>query len=434
MKRPDRHLGLEGEGGTLIAAAAMAVIALSGSPAALGGHFAAFAAALAILGAVSCLANAIVVRRFVARPAASPREYPPVTILKPLCGDEPLLEAALESCLTQDYPNVQVVFGLQDLRDPALEVVRRLGARHPDRDIRVVIDPASHGPNRKIGNLINMLPAARNEVLVFSDSDMHLPPDHLSRLVAALEKPGVGLVTCAYVGLPPAESGWQARLAASQINQMFLPGILLSRAMGRRDCLGGAVMIRRNVLARTGGLSTLAYVLADDNVLGQRVRDLGLSVALADALVATTVPEASLAAVWTHESRWLKTIGQTAPVGLALSTLQYPLFWAALAYALSGGAAWALGLFGVAWGARALSAATIGADLRRRLPDLAAGTVPTGIDAWLLPLRDMLSVIEIAASYGLGEVVWRKRRMEARGRSLRPAPPPVGRGASSSPG
>ena len=111
----------------------------------------------------------------------------PVTVLKPLHGDEPLLEEALASVCRQDYPTWQVVFGVQDAADTALPVVRRLQARFPDCDIAVVVDPTPHGPNRKVANLINMLPAAKHDVLVIADSDVHVAPDWLRRLVAALE-------------------------------------------------------------------------------------------------------------------------------------------------------------------------------------------------------------------------------------------------------
>ena len=65
----------------------------------------------------------------------------PVTVLKPLHGDEPLLEEALASVCRQDYPALQVVFGVQDAADTALPVVRRLQARFPGCDIAVVVDP-----------------------------------------------------------------------------------------------------------------------------------------------------------------------------------------------------------------------------------------------------------------------------------------------------
>src|SRR5271156_2814343 len=137
-------------------------------------------ATLACVGLLQCLAGIIVVRRFAnARGwGALPADPPPVTILKPLCGDEPLLEEALVSCFQQNYPGFQIVFGIQNPKDPALAAVQRLRERFPARDVAVVVDPTPHGPNRKVANLINMLPSARHEILVISDSDLHLPPDY----------------------------------------------------------------------------------------------------------------------------------------------------------------------------------------------------------------------------------------------------------------
>ena len=105
-------------------------------------------------------------------------------------------------CAGRITPTWQIVFGVQDAADPAVAVVRRLQARFPAVDIALVADPTLHGRNRKVGNLINMMPAARHDVLVIADSDVHVRPDYLDRLVAALEQPGVGLVTTLYAGLP----------------------------------------------------------------------------------------------------------------------------------------------------------------------------------------------------------------------------------------
>src|SRR5271167_4359899 len=98
---------------------------------------------LACLGLLQCLAGVSVVRRFAkgrGRGLLSSRP-PAVTILKPLCGDEPLLEEALVSCFRQVYPEFQIVFGIQNPKDPALAVVRRLCKRFPERDVAVVVDP-----------------------------------------------------------------------------------------------------------------------------------------------------------------------------------------------------------------------------------------------------------------------------------------------------
>ena len=313
---------------------------------------------LACLGLLQCLAGVWAARRFAGARGQGvlPADPPPVTILKPLCGDEPLLEEALTSCFAQDYPAFQIGFGIQNPNDPALEVLERVRRRFPDRDIAVVVDPTPHGPNRKVANLINMLPSAKHDVVVISDSDLHLPRNYLERLVVTLERPGTGLVTSLYIGVPPADRGWAAKMGSTQINHCFLPGVLLSRALGREDCLGSTAILTKETLERTGGFQALVQLLAEDNVMGQRVKALGLRVGLADTIPTATVPEPNLRALWEHEIRWTSTIRALAPVSLCGSTLQYPLFWALLAVLAGMGAAWSLVLFVAAWICRWIAA------------------------------------------------------------------------------
>ncbi len=320
----------------------------------------------------------------------------PITVLKPLHGDEPLLEEALASFFKQDHKVFQIVFGLQDAADPALHVIRRLRARFPAVDVDVVVDTAQHGVNRKVSNLINMLPCAKHDLLVIADSDIHAPANYLQELAHALARPGVGLVTTLYAGLGASKT-LAARLGTAQINYNFLPGALLARKLGRQDCLGATMALTRETLQRVGGLQALVHHLADDAVLGRLVRERGERVALAATVPSTTVPEMTVADLFAHELRWGRTIQSLAPVGFPLSTLQYPLFWAGLAVLLSGLAPWAAELFAATWLIRAATTIGINGAL-----SLAAPMPP-----WLLPLRDLMSVAVILASYGGNQVAWR---------------------------
>jgi ceramide glucosyltransferase len=376
-------------------------------------------ALVAGLGLVQCVAGLAAVKRFAAAPAPAPRQLPPVTILRPLCGDEPLLADTLLSCCRQDYPVFQIVFGVRDAADPALAVVRDLMEKFPERDITVIVDPTLHGSNRKVANLINMLPSARYDVLVFSDSDLHVAPDYLERLVAALERPNTGLVSTAYVGRP-ARRRWAPRLGAAQINYSFLPGVLLSRALGRQDCLGTTMALHRRTLERSGGLHALAEHIADDNVLGQRVVALGLGVDIADTVPAATVPEPTFTALWHHEMRWARTVRALVPVAYGASALQYPFCWALLACIVSGGALPYVVLMGLAWAVRTAAAWGIDHALK---PKYALLDLAPAAPVWLLPLRDILSIVEIIASYCSDRVVWRGTLMRAdNGVAAVPAP------------
>lgn len=356
-----------------------------------------------MLGAIQALVGAGLVQRFAGRARPAPATRPGVTILKPLHGDEPGLEEALASNLRLAYPDVQIVFGVQDPSDPVLAVVARLRARFPAADIALVVNATQHGSNRKIGNLINMLPSARHDVLVISDADVLVAPDYLDHVMASLQAPGVGLVTTLYAGLPTAQAV-TARLGAMAITHSFLPGALMSRAMGNQDCLGATMALRRETLAAIGGLAALADHLADDHLLGVRVREQGLSIALAATVPQTLVPEAELGALWRHEIRWARTIRALVPVQFVLSALQYELAWATLALAVCP-RFWSFATFLVVWGAGAVAGSVI--------ERATGGEHATHLPAWLLPFRDLLSFAVMIASYGSNRVVWRGHTLHA---------------------
>lgn len=371
--------------------------------------FAFIAAVLAGLGVFQALAGAWLALRFSrsVKPAALTDSA--VTLLKPLHGDEPLLEEALASLCVQDISTYQIVFGVQSASDTAIGVVERLSARFPAVDMTLVINPARHGVNRKVGNLINMLPAAKHDLLAIADSDLHVAPDYLRQLVAALEPPGTGLATVLYTG-QPANRGIVCALGNMAITHYFLPGALLARGLGRQDCLGATMMLRRATLRRVGGFEALVGHLADDNALGRLVQNLGLSVRLAETVATTTVPESRLGDLFRHELRWARTIRALEPTAFIASSLQYPLIWAVLALAVSGGAIWAIAAFPMVWLLRLLAAECVD---RAMVPSVSR--LAFRVPFWLLPLRELMSVVVMLASYGGDTVIWRGHTMHADG-------------------
>ena len=266
---------------------------------------------------------------------ATPADWPPVSVLKPLHGSDGLLELALESWFVLDYPRLQLVFGVADAADPALAVLARLQARYPSVDVTVEINATRHGKNQKIGNLINMLPSARHDILLMADADMHVPAHYARAVVTALQAPDIGLVTTLYTGLAGSEN-LAARLGVALINHGFLPAAALARRLGRQDCLGATMALRRDTLSAIGGLPALVEHLADDNVLGQRVKARGYRIGFAPVIPATGVVETVFRDLWVHRLRWARTIRGLVPLAYFGVVLQFPLFWAGVALALGG--------------------------------------------------------------------------------------------------
>jgi len=357
------------------------------------------------------LGTVVAVLRFARRRVALPPEQPPVSVLKPLYGAEPGLYENLLSFVDQDYPAMQVVFGVRSPSDEALPVARRIVAERPERDIALVVDARAGGRNLKIANLSNMLPAARHDLLVFADSDMRVGRSYLATVTAPLRDPAIGLVTCLYKGLP-AEGRWPARLwsrlGAMHINYGFLPSALMGNALGVGDgCFGATIALRRDVLDRIGGLEAVRDELADDHRMGAAVREAGLAVALSPYLVETSVCEPSFKSLWQHELRWARTVRLMAPAGFAGSIITHAVAIGALAVLVSGLSLTSLGFLAMSCAVRWAAAGLIAGLLR----------LPTA-GLWLLPLRDLLSFAVFIGGFCGRNVAWRDQlfRIEPGGR------------------
>src|SRR5271165_2211577 len=95
-------------------------------------------AALSLAAVYSVLTVAAVFAWRLQRGFKPSRSMPPVTLLKPLCGAEPGLYEHLRSFCRQDYPELQIVFGVLDAADPACAVVQRLAAEFPHLAVELV--------------------------------------------------------------------------------------------------------------------------------------------------------------------------------------------------------------------------------------------------------------------------------------------------------
>lgn len=334
------------------------------------------------------------------RPGVAASALPPVSVLKPLCGEEPWLYEGLRSFFCQDYPVYQLVFGVREATDPAIAIVRRLQAEFPERDAVLVVDPRLIGANAKVSNLANMMTHVRYDILVLADADIHVGGDYLKALAGPVQEPGVGVVTCLYRGRPVATL-W-ARLGALFIQDWFVPQVLLAHALGSSDfAFGATIALRREVLEAMGGFEAIASHLADDYELGARSRALGFRTVLSPYFVETTVNEARFSDLIWHQLRWLRTIRVINPWGYTLSVVTFGLPLAAVA------AAWARQEWVSALALLALL-------LRLMLHFRACRLLRTRSRAALVPLADTL----LCALWGLGflglGVRWRGQALVVR--------------------
>ncbi|HKY18453.1 MAG TPA: bacteriohopanetetrol glucosamine biosynthesis glycosyltransferase HpnI [Rhizomicrobium sp.] len=355
--------------------------------------------AVAVIGTAYALLAAVLVGRFMRQPQNFGSQSPAVTIFKPLHQGEPDLARNLETFFTQDYAGaVQILFGVRDETDPAVAVVRALQAKYPQRDTMVVVKAAQYGANAKVSNLINMLPFARHDTLILSDSDIAVGPGWLSQVTAALARPGVGIVTCLYTG-EPAKDGhrlWSA-LAAMGTSYAFLPNAVLGMSLGlAAPCFGSTIALKRQTLEEAGGFQAFADQLADDYEMGRAVRSKGYVLAIPAMGVGHTAAENSALELFRHELRWTRTIRLVNPAGHLGSLVTH-----GFAFAL-------MSAFLLDFNAVSLSILILALLTRLYLKARIDGLFGTYAGPyWLVPLRDLLSFAVFVASL-FGETVhWR---------------------------
>jgi ceramide glucosyltransferase len=345
---------------------------------------------------------------------------PGVSVLKSLKGLDPGMMDAFSSHCRQLYSGeVELLFGVSSLADPAAAAVKQLKAEFPEQTIRLIECPQRLGTNGKVSTLAQLVPHARHPFLLINDSDITVSPHYLERVLAcfapAPEKQGgakreVGLVTALYRGR--SHGTLPSRLEALGIATDFQPSVLLSKWIekGLHYGLGSTLAISRKALDRIGGLEVLVDYLADDYELGARVDGAGYRVALTSEVVETAIPAYGWHGFLDHQLRWARTVRDARPWGYVGLIFTQGLGWALLNALASGVSPASLWLLGLSFFLRLTLAMTVGAEV------LADHQVLPGL--WLLPLRDLVAMGVWVAGFAGNTIVWRGERFTLKGGKL----------------
>ena len=353
-------------------------------------------------------------------PGRRPSPQPAVTLLKPLKGCDEHTEACLRSWLAQEYAGeVQTLFAVADLDDPASDIVKQLLAEFPQRDVQFVICPEWIGASAKVSKLAHLEPHAKHEILVVSDADVRVPADLLTNVVASLTPSfsstneervvsssgaaTVGLVNCFFQLAPPTTLAMHWETIA--INVDFWSQVLQSRSLKPLDFALGAVMVlRRKHLAEIGGFRALADYLADDYQLGQRIARRGYRIELCPVVVECWSPPMSWGEVWRHQLRWARTVRVCQPAPYFFSLLSNATLWPLL-WLLAHPSLEVLELSLVFVVGRIIAARFLHEWLTQATRDFAW---------WLVPVKDLLQAAIWALAFAGNRIEWRGEHYRVR--------------------
>ncbi len=279
-----------------------------------------------VLSSLYWIAAAVCVAFFVRREKAAPAAahdaaaLPAVSLLKPVYGLEKDLKANLATACYQDYPEYELIFGIQRKNDPALTIVEEISASSPREKTFVVVDETAIGNNGKVNNLYNASRKAAGDVFVFSDSDMMLAPDYLRTIVAPLADKKNGICCTLYQAVRP-ENIFEV-LELLSYNAEFIVSIVFAIVTKTSlACPGASLAIRRDVLEAVGGLKDLCNFLVEDYELGRRVVEKGFRVHFHPYTVKMHLNLTSPVDWWRHQVGWDQKTKSANPSGFFLTLL-----------------------------------------------------------------------------------------------------------------
>lgn len=359
--------------------------------------------------------------------AAAPDAHslPPVSVLKPLHGMEARLEENLESFFQQDYPSYEILFAADEASDAALEVAQHLCGRYPGVRSTILVTGRPPWPNPPAYSFHRMSEVAAHDILVTSDSDVHVSPGYLRGVVPPLLDRQTGMVTCVYRGTNAG--GFWSGLDAIGMSVELTSGVLIVNMLeGMKFGLGPTIAVRKDSMEKIGGYRVLGDYFSNDFVIGNLIEKAGYKVVLSDYVIEHVVPPMSLRRMWERQARWAVGTRYSRPKGHFGSGLTFAMPFGILG--LLAGALVGHPLLGASLFAAAL--------LNRVVESVAVGYGVVGDAralrlAWLYPLRDLFGFFAWAASYLNANAVWREKNYQLAkdGRiSLRQAPPAGGRG------
>ncbi|HDY71890.1 MAG TPA: glycosyltransferase, partial [Nitrospirae bacterium] len=250
-----------------------------------------FFAGITVIGLIACVLQIVAVRSHITslnsgEGATLLRFFPPVSVLKPLKGIDDNLFDNLESFCVQDYPEFEVIFSLQDRNDPAYKVARKIKDKYPDRDISIVVRRCNDGLNPKVNNLIPAYRVSKYRYILISDSNVTVDKDYLREIVKPMEDAGVGLVSSMIKGVGGRTAG--SIFENLHLNTFVVGSVCFLDKFLKMPCVvGKSMLMRKDDLEAIGGFKSVKDVLAEDYVIGKKMKEAGRKVVLSNYMINT---------------------------------------------------------------------------------------------------------------------------------------------------
>jgi ceramide glucosyltransferase len=233
----------------------------------------------------------------------SDMHWPPVTLIRPVCGLDAAERATIASTFALRGRDLEILFCVAEPADPVIPFLEGLIIQHPQVRARILIGDDGATANPKLNNLIKGWRAASHNWVAMIDSNVDLPSDYLEQLFCAWS-PDTGLVSAPPIGGQPV--GFWGEVECAFLNTYQARWQYAADALGFGFAQGKTLFWRRQDLSAWGGIEALGAELAEDAASTKLVRRAGARVRLAPAGSLQPLGARTFEQVWARQARWAR--------------------------------------------------------------------------------------------------------------------------------
>jgi ceramide glucosyltransferase len=266
-----------------------------------------FLALLSLSAVVLCLFTVFTVafRRSKKTAVAEIKEFPFISLLKPVKSIDDDMASNFESFYCLDYPAYEILFAVDDLRDPCVALLKMFQSQYPHIRTTIVATGHPQTENPKVYKLACLEAKSRGQLFWVTDSNVTVAPDTLRRLVSEYLSHDTKVVFSPIRG---SASGTFGSLMENSSFNFFTSGSVLAAWFIARQpiIVGKSFLVERAALETFGGFGYFKNYLAEDFLLGEAFRKSGFKVATNCTWVTNISHKSSLRSFFKRMSRWAK--------------------------------------------------------------------------------------------------------------------------------
>lgn len=272
-----------------------------------------FAAVVVFLGYKS-LRGGIYYLQFFRQELAKPESNftPFASVIVPCRGLDQNLRENLSTLFSQNYPNYEVIFVVDDEADESVKHIKEIsckGAKHAKSKLAVA--GKATDSSQKVHNLRRAVLQVTSEskIFVFVDSDARPSKDWLKNLTAPLQNEKIGCAT-GYRWFISKGSGF-----SSEFRSVWNASIASALGANTKSnfCWGGSTAIRRETFEKLDMREHWQGTLSDDFAVTRRMKEANLPIYFVPQCLTPTIEDCTFGELLEFTTRQMKITRVYAP-------------------------------------------------------------------------------------------------------------------------